>query len=122
MSSPVRRAPWGVNGWPIWCGVALAFYVAGLRFVARRESFRGPVPFWPLLLLAAPVFLAMLMNAGEAWKAGDALFAGADAVGRAVCAAAFFSGRIQRRGSSPACWRELFLWTGWPSRRKSRTS
>jgi 4-hydroxybenzoate polyprenyltransferase len=55
---------WGVNGWPIWCGAALALYVAALSSVARRESFRGPVQYWPLLLLAAPVFLAMLMNAG----------------------------------------------------------
>ena len=55
----------GLNGWPIFCGAALALYVAGLSYVARRESFRGPVPHWPLLLLAAPIFLAMLMNAGE---------------------------------------------------------
>jgi len=58
----------GVNGGPIWCGVALAVYVAGLSSVARRKSFRGPVPYWPLLLLAAPVLLAMLMNAGDARK------------------------------------------------------
>ena len=59
---------WGVNGGPIWCGVALAIYVAGLDSVARRKSFRGPVPYWPLLLLAIPVFLAMLMNIGAARK------------------------------------------------------
>jgi 4-hydroxybenzoate polyprenyltransferase len=57
---------WGVNGGPIWCGATLALYVAGLGSVARRGSFRGPVPYWPLLLLAAPVFLAMLMNTGGA--------------------------------------------------------
>ena len=56
----------GVNGGPIWCGAALAFYAVGLSSVARRGSFRGPVPYWPLLLLAAPIFLAMLMNTGEA--------------------------------------------------------
>jgi len=54
----------GVNGWAIWCGMALAIYVAGLSYLARRENLRGPVPYWPLALLAAPVFLAMLMNAG----------------------------------------------------------
>jgi 4-hydroxybenzoate polyprenyltransferase len=59
---------WGMNGGPIWCGVALALYVAGLSSVARRKSFRGPVPYWPLLLLAAPVLLAMLMNTGAARK------------------------------------------------------
>jgi hypothetical protein len=39
-------------------------YVAGLGCVARRAGLRGPVPFWPLALQAAPVFLALLMNAG----------------------------------------------------------
>jgi 4-hydroxybenzoate polyprenyltransferase len=56
---------WGVNGWPIWCGAALAFYVAGSGHVAQRENSREPIPRWPLVLLAAPVFLAMLMDAGE---------------------------------------------------------
>jgi hypothetical protein len=59
----------GLNGWPIWCGVALALYVVGLSCVARRESLRGPVPFWPLPLLVAPIGLAMLMNADGARKA-----------------------------------------------------
>jgi 4-hydroxybenzoate polyprenyltransferase len=57
------------NGNSIWCGIALALYIVGLSCVARRESFRGPVPYWPLLLLAAPIFLALLMNAGDARKA-----------------------------------------------------
>ncbi|MGH7950430.1 MAG: UbiA family prenyltransferase, partial [Limisphaerales bacterium] len=56
----------GLNGWPIWCGAALALYVVGLSYVARRESFRGPIPYWPLILLAAPIFLAMLINSGPA--------------------------------------------------------
>jgi 4-hydroxybenzoate polyprenyltransferase len=59
----------GVNGASIWCGAALALYIAGLSFVARRESFRGAIPHWPLLLLAAPILLAMLMNVGVARKA-----------------------------------------------------
>jgi len=59
---------WGVNGGPIWCGAALAIYAAGFSSVARRGNFRRPVPIWPLLLLTAPVFLAMLMNAGDARK------------------------------------------------------
>jgi UbiA prenyltransferase family len=52
----------GLNGWPIWCGAALGFYIVGLSYVARRESFRGPVPYWPLIFLAVPVGLAMLMD------------------------------------------------------------
>jgi len=54
----------GVNGLSIFCGLALAFYVVGLSYVARRESYRGPVPYWPLLLLAAPILLALLLNTG----------------------------------------------------------
>jgi hypothetical protein len=55
----------GLNGWPIFCGLALALYVVGLSYVARRENFQATLPHWPLLLLAAPVILAMLMNAGS---------------------------------------------------------
>ena len=58
----------GLNGWPIWCGAALAFYIVGLSYVARRESFRGPIPYWPLIFLAMPILLAMLMNQNEARK------------------------------------------------------
>jgi 4-hydroxybenzoate polyprenyltransferase len=55
----------GVSGWPIWCGVALALYVAGLSHMARVESSRALIPRWPLALLAAPVGMAMLMDTGE---------------------------------------------------------
>jgi 4-hydroxybenzoate polyprenyltransferase len=58
----------GLNGNSIWCGFALAFYIVGLSYVAKRESFRGAVPHWPLIFLAAPIFLAMLMDAGVARK------------------------------------------------------
>ena len=58
-------ASWGLNGWPIWCGVALALYVAGLSHMARLENSRGRIPCWPLTLLAVPVFLAMLMDGAE---------------------------------------------------------
>ncbi len=55
----------GVGGWAIWSGMALALYVIGLSFIARRESLRGPLSYWPVALLAAPVALALLMNVGE---------------------------------------------------------
>jgi 4-hydroxybenzoate polyprenyltransferase len=55
----------GLNGFPIFGGAALALYVVGLSYVARRESYRGHIPFWPLLLLAAPILLAVAINAGE---------------------------------------------------------
>ena len=54
----------GLNGLPIFCGAALALYVVGLSYVARRESYRGPIPYWALLSLAAPIVLAMAMNNG----------------------------------------------------------
>jgi hypothetical protein len=59
----------GLDGWSIWGGAALALYIIGLSYVARRESFRGPVPYWPLIFLAAPVILAMLMDVEDARKA-----------------------------------------------------
>ncbi|HSY42512.1 MAG TPA: UbiA family prenyltransferase [Candidatus Acidoferrum sp.] len=61
-------AEFGLDGWSIWGGAALALYIIGLSYVARRESFRGPVPFWPLIFLAAPVILAMLMDVEVARK------------------------------------------------------
>jgi hypothetical protein len=33
--------------------------------VAQRESFRKPIPYWPLALLAAPIVLAAMMDMGE---------------------------------------------------------
>lgn len=60
---------YGLNGWPIVCGAALALYIVGLSYVARRESLRGSVPYWPLLLLASPVLLALAMNCGDYFKA-----------------------------------------------------
>jgi 4-hydroxybenzoate polyprenyltransferase len=61
-------AEFGLDGWSIWGGAALAFYIIGLSYVARRESFRGPVPYWPLIFLAAPIVLAMLMDVEDARK------------------------------------------------------
>jgi 4-hydroxybenzoate polyprenyltransferase len=55
----------GVNGWAIWCGAALAFYVAGLSYMGRHGNLRGPLSYWPLAALATPIFWAMLMDSGE---------------------------------------------------------
>jgi hypothetical protein len=52
----------GVTGWALWGGLALAFYIAGLSFLARREATPGLPDYWPLLLLAAPIVLALFMN------------------------------------------------------------
>ncbi|HUC85222.1 MAG TPA: UbiA family prenyltransferase [Candidatus Acidoferrales bacterium] len=55
----------GLNGFAIFGGVALAFYVVGLTYVARRESSRGRIPLWPWGLMAAPILLALAINTGE---------------------------------------------------------
>ena len=55
----------GVNGGPIWCGVALALYVAGLGYLAQHESSRRRAPYRPLALLTVPIVFAMLINAAE---------------------------------------------------------
>jgi hypothetical protein len=55
----------GITGWPVWCGLALAIYATGLGLYRRWERLSGPVPWWPAVLLLAPVGLAMLMNPDE---------------------------------------------------------
>lgn len=55
----------GLNGWSIFCGAALGVYVAGLSYLARRESSPGRPPRWPLACLAVPIVLALLMNHGK---------------------------------------------------------
>ncbi len=55
----------GVTGVVLWCGLALAAYVVGLSFPARVESTFRRISFWPFALLAAPILLAMLLNARE---------------------------------------------------------
>src|SRR5271169_3621430 len=58
-------AEFHLDGWSIWGGAALALYIIGLSYVARRESFRGPIPYWPVIFLAAPVILAMMMDVDD---------------------------------------------------------
>jgi len=55
----------GLNGFAVFGGVALALYVVGLSYIARRESSRASIPYWPLPLLAAPVILALFINSGD---------------------------------------------------------
>jgi len=55
----------GVTGLSIWAAFALAFYIVGLSYVARSESNRGPVRYWPCLCLLMPIFLAWLVNEGS---------------------------------------------------------
>lgn len=55
----------GVTGIAVWSAFALASYIVGLSYVARSESNRGAIRFWPCLCLAAPFYLAWLVNVGE---------------------------------------------------------
>jgi 4-hydroxybenzoate polyprenyltransferase len=52
----------GVSGFTVWAGFALAAYIVGLSYLARRESTGGTLNFWPCCLLAAPILLALLAN------------------------------------------------------------
>jgi len=55
----------GIAGIAIWSGLAMGCYIAGLSYLARREAIRGPIRRWPLILLAVPLALAWISNAGE---------------------------------------------------------
>jgi hypothetical protein len=53
----------GVTGWSIWCGLALAAYVAGLRWLENWRSSPNQARSWPVILLSLPVVLALIMDA-----------------------------------------------------------
>lgn len=57
----------GVTGHAIWSGIALAGWIVGLSYVAKRESASGQLQRWPLAALALPLFFAALYNAGD-WR------------------------------------------------------
>jgi 4-hydroxybenzoate polyprenyltransferase len=63
----------GVTGIVLWCGLALASYVMGLSWLARKESGRGPAPYWPGVFLAAPLALAGLCDDGLTRPTGNVL-------------------------------------------------
>lgn len=56
--------PAGVTGLAIWTAIALAGWIVGLSYVARRESLPGPLAVWPLVALGVPVLLACFVNNG----------------------------------------------------------
>jgi hypothetical protein len=55
----------GVTGLATWSGCALALYVIGLSFIARKEALWSPVALWPAILLIAPIALAFLADDTE---------------------------------------------------------
>jgi 4-hydroxybenzoate polyprenyltransferase len=52
----------GITGWSLWCGLAMAAYVAGAGSIS---NWRRALLHWPLVLLCSPVLLAFFMNGGE---------------------------------------------------------
>jgi 4-hydroxybenzoate polyprenyltransferase len=63
----------GVNGEVIWKGLALAAYVAGLSWLARKESTHVEVNYLPCILLAAPILIAVCVDDGD-WARTAILF------------------------------------------------
>lgn len=55
----------GISGSTMWCGLALAFYVAGLAYLGKWEERPGQAEYWPMAFLALPIVLALLMDVGR---------------------------------------------------------
>jgi heme O synthase-like polyprenyltransferase len=53
----------GITGWSLWCGIALATYIVGLSYIARKESTGAALRYWPCFFMAVPVLWALIMNA-----------------------------------------------------------
>jgi len=60
----------GVSGWSIWCGLAMAAYVIGLGCLAAWHEKPKRTRPWPVALLAIPVALALIMDAGRYRESG----------------------------------------------------
>jgi 4-hydroxybenzoate polyprenyltransferase len=54
----------GVNQKVIGCAGAIFAYIIGLSYVARRESAAGPLRYWPILLVAMPILVTLILNRG----------------------------------------------------------
>ena len=60
----------------IWSALALGAYIAGVSYLARTESTRGSLRYWPCLLLVAPIGLALVVNQGRFLRPALLLSAG----------------------------------------------
>lgn len=69
----------GLTGLAVWAAAALAGWIVGLSYVARREATPSAFSKWPLLSLSTPLALAMLADNG-AWR-GRAIVAALALVG-----------------------------------------
>jgi 4-hydroxybenzoate polyprenyltransferase len=55
-------APAGISSELVWRAAALAAYIVGLSFIARRESAPSYVGRWPIALLFVPIVLAFVFG------------------------------------------------------------
>jgi 4-hydroxybenzoate polyprenyltransferase len=55
----------GITGLAVWSAIALAAYIVGLSYLARKETSRGALRNWPSYFLATPILLALLVNDGH---------------------------------------------------------
>jgi UbiA prenyltransferase family len=55
----------GVTGLAVWSAFALAGWIIGLSYLARRESTTNSLRHWPLAVLALPLVLAWIANGNE---------------------------------------------------------
>lgn len=60
----------GITGGLIWWALALAVYVTGVSCLPRRKNAAGPERYWPILLLGAPIFLALIVDNDGSREAG----------------------------------------------------
>jgi hypothetical protein len=63
----------GVTGEAVWKGLGLAGYIVGLSYLARKESSRVRIQYWPCIFLATPIFLAAFIDNGSSQSAAICL-------------------------------------------------
>ncbi len=54
-----------VNEAVVWHGLALAAYITGLSYLARKESGQGMIQRWPFLFLIVPLAASVLINSNR---------------------------------------------------------
>jgi hypothetical protein len=59
----------GITGLATWSALALAAYIVGLSYLARKETSRGALQNWPCYFLAVPIILALIVNDAQFQRA-----------------------------------------------------
>ncbi len=63
----------GVTGLAVWSAVVLGAYIVGLSYLAKKESTKGMLRFWPCLFLVLPMVLAFIVD-GFGFRAVSVLY------------------------------------------------